>query len=69
MFKVHQTTAETITPSTEICYNRFTTETLGTRKDSIVSKANDNMDFKIFSNGSGQDGHIGAAAVISLLSF
>ena len=34
------------------------------RKDSIKTEANNNADFKIFSDGLGQDNRIGSAAIL-----
>jgi hypothetical protein len=64
VFKLHRKNIEIITPLTETCHNRFATEVSASRKDSITSETKDTADFKVFSDGSGYDGHIGAAAVI-----
>jgi hypothetical protein len=64
IFKLQRKTIETIMPPTESHPNRFTTEIADSRKDSIAQEVKDNADFKIFSDGSGQDGYVGAAAVI-----
>jgi hypothetical protein len=64
IFKLRRKTIETITPLTKACRNRFTTEIAVSRKDSIAQEVKDDADFKIFSDGSGQDGYVGASAVI-----
>jgi ribonuclease HI len=44
--------------------NRFVTSIATSREDSIASELNDLADYKIFSDGSGQEDDIGAAAIL-----
>ena len=65
LFKLRQSKFETIQPA--ITINRtinFSTFVDSTREDSITSESNDDADFKVFSDGSGLDNGIGAAAIM-----
>jgi hypothetical protein len=44
--------------------NRFGTSIATSREDSIASECNDTADFKVFSDGSGQEDDIGASAIL-----
>jgi ribonuclease HI len=66
VFKLRETNIETITP--EVQYNpattTFTTNTTESRKKSIEFEKKDKADFKVYSDGSGLNEGLGAAAVL-----
>ena len=66
IFKLSGTVIETILPNAQLPFpaKLFTTTTAGSRKDSIAFERNDRSDFKVFSDGSGLNNGIGAAAVL-----
>lgn len=66
IFKLSHVATETILPVVHyaVPISKFTTKILTTRKDSIKFKKNDTADFKVFSDGSGQNDGIGAAAIL-----
>jgi ribonuclease HI len=65
-FGLINTKLETIYPAVTLTRsnNRYQTKIDNTREDSINFEATDSADFKIFSDGSGHDNGIGAAAVL-----
>jgi len=65
-FKLKEVRMETITPVVDNLYQvlQYKTRISATREGSIEEEALDKSDFKVFSDSSGQEGGIGAAAVI-----
>ena len=65
-FSLHNTKIETISPAVTLkqAPPRYTLTTDKNREDSIKSESLDDADYKIFSDGSGQDDGIGAAAIL-----
>ena len=65
-FNISNATFKTIHPVIYIerPTNKYTMTIDKSRKDSIKSEANDNANFKICSDGSGQDNGIGSAAIL-----
>ena len=66
IYKLMNAKLETITPSNQLSWltNKFTTKISNSREESITNEKEDKADFKVFSDGSGLDGGIGAAAII-----
>jgi ribonuclease HI/exonuclease III len=66
IFKLSGTTTETIVPIAQMSSRipKFTIKIAGSRKESIEREKKDSADFRIYSDGSGMDGGIGAAAVL-----
>ena len=66
IYKLTNSKLETITPPTQLPRppNKFTTNISSSREESITNEKDDKADFKVFSDGSGLDGGIGAAAII-----
>ena len=68
IFKMNRTAMETIIPIAQCPPRarrpRFTIKIADSREDSIEWEKKDTADFKIFSDGSGMEGKIGAAAVL-----
>ena len=66
IFDLYNTKIETIspTPQTNIAQTRLSTEVAKTREDSIRIEKNDTADYRIYSDGSGQEDGIGAAAIL-----
>ena len=65
-FNIGNNTIETIYPTsyTNRTSTRYTTIIDPSRKESIKSEANDKANYKIYSDGSGQDNGIGSAAIL-----
>lgn len=65
-FSLKRIQTETILPIASLPSrpNTFRLQMDNTREDSINSEATDNADFKVFSDGSGHDNGIGAAAIL-----
>ena len=65
-FELHNTKIETIYPDANIKRTniRYKTVVASTRKESIAMEARDDADYKIFSDGSGQENGIGSAAIL-----
>jgi ribonuclease HI len=66
IFKMNRVTMETVLPAAQ-CPSRamkFTTKVADSRKKSIEWEKTDDADFKVFSDGSGLEDGIGAAAVL-----
>ena len=65
-FKLRRTQIETILPVAQCPRQapRFTIKIAGSREDSIKSEKEDPADFKVYSDSSGINGDIGAAAVL-----
>ena len=65
-FKLETTKLETIIPPAQLKKTtpNYTTKIANTREDSIEHEKRDDADFKVFSDGSGINNGIGAAAVI-----
>jgi ribonuclease HI/endonuclease/exonuclease/phosphatase family metal-dependent hydrolase len=66
IFKLRNTKIEVIDPVTRYVAgtNRFVTIVATSREESIISENNDIADYKVFSDGSGQEEDIGASAVL-----
>jgi ribonuclease HI len=66
IFKLENSKLEIITriPANANLVTRYTTSIAKSRKESIKAERNDTADFKIFSDGSGQEDGIGAAAIM-----
>jgi ribonuclease HI/endonuclease/exonuclease/phosphatase family metal-dependent hydrolase len=66
VFRLHNLRMETITPFPLLVRNKakFTTTKAASRKESIAAEIMDDADFKIFTDGSGIGGEIGAAAIL-----
>ena len=71
IFKLRNKIFEVIDPAPHILMEarRVITEIAKTREDSITFELNDRADFKAFSDGSGQDNGIGAAAILYKKNF
>ena len=65
-FNLRDTKLETIQPAATLEWNKvaFLTKIDDSREDSITFESTDNADFKVFSDGSGQDNGIGSAAIL-----
>ena len=65
-FRMEEVELETITPisSNGNAPSQYTTKIAKTREDSILYESQDTADYKIFSDGSGHDDGIGAAAIL-----
>ena len=63
---LHEVELETITPISRNVNapSQYTTKIAKTREDSILYESQDTADYKIFSDGSGHDDGIGAAAIL-----
>ena len=66
IFDLYNTKIETIslTPQTNIAQTRLSTEIAKTREDSILIEKNNIADYRIYSDGSGQEDSIGAAVIL-----
>ena len=66
IFDLYNTKIKTIslTPQANIAQTRLSTEIAKTRKDSILIEKNDIADYRIYSDGSGQEDGIGAAVIL-----
>ena len=65
-FKLQRKNMETITPRAQcnVRQPNFITSTAGSREESIKEEKDDKADYKVFSDGSGIDEGIGAAAIL-----
>ena len=66
IYRLSQTKLETITPTVQYprTVSNFEVSIPGSRKESIKEEKNDNADYKVYSDGSGLNGGIGAAAIL-----
>lgn len=64
LFSLANVKVETIYPAITIKREkRYETKIDNTREDSIANESHDDADFKVFSDGSGQDNGVGSAAI------
>ena len=65
LFSLANAKVETIHPAITIKREKlYETKTDNTREDSIANESLDDADFKVFSDGSGQDNGVGSAAIL-----